>query len=475
MQRARLSSIGLLGAALWLANGCNRASEEELLAGKACSSSDDCLSGFACDASAGVCVRPGYVLTSNPDENPQTGDNSAGSAAGGSSATGGAEAGEGGSGSGAGGSPGAGGDDAPDAGQPHADLAQDGDTGGTWRAISAAPPGFVARQKAAYAVAGDKLLIWGGVDASGVDLSTGAIYDLASDTWQLTPITANTPSGRVLAHAAWTGSEFLVWGGRLNSGATEYKNGALYDPATQTWTAIANAGTARSGAATFAYSAQVTVWGGWTRTGVVLDKAFRYSVAGNTWALASGDLLGKREHAGWASNGSQLFASGGRSSTGLLLASGAMYELGSNTWTALPALPSARFGLFGAHDGSQFWVWGGRDDQQALGNGMLLGATDWTPTTSQGEPSARWALQRQSGWTCTLNDGRLALSGGHDFADVPQRDGGVYAPATDSWAAIPSAGEDHEWGVGACVDGQLLLWGGTSDGSVTASGERWAP
>jgi hypothetical protein len=448
MQRARLGSLALLACApLWFASACSRASEDALLAGKACASGADCIAGYVCDAATSVCVRPGYALTSDPDVTHQIGDDP-------------------------GGSGGDGGDTAPDAG---GTGSSDAGIPASWRVISAPPSGFVARQKAAYAVAGDQVFIWGGVDALGLNLSTGAIYDLSHDSWQLTSVTGSTPIGRVLANAAWTGSQFLVWGGRTDSGSSEYKDGALYDPQTQTWTPTANQNTARSGALTLAYSAQVLVWGGWSRTGTVLDKASRYSVAGDSWALATGDVLGKREHIGWAANGSQLFVVGGRSNLGALLATAAAYEMGTNSWSAQPALPSARFGLFGAHDGTQLWVWGGRDDLQALGSGMVLGGSQWTPTAALGEPSARWAPQRQSGWTCTSSDGRFLLSGGHDFADTPQRDGGVYSPATDSWAPIPSAAEDHEWGVGVCVDGELLLWGGTNNGSVTARGERWAP
>jgi len=471
MQRARLGSLTLLACApLWLASACSRTSEYELLAGKACASSADCIGGYVCDAAASVCVRPGYALTSD-----EIGDDPLGSGGDAATNTGGAGASSGGAGGtagSAGASGGTAGDGAPDAG---GTGSSDAGSPASWRVISAPPLGFVARQKAAYAVAGDKVFIWGGVDALGLDLSTGAIYDLTHDTWQLTSVTGSTPLGRVLANAAWTGSQFLVWGGRTDLGNSEYKDGALYDPQTQTWTPTANLQTARSGALTLAYSAQVLVWGGWSRTGTVLDKASRYSVAGDSWTLATGDVLGKREHIGWATNGSQLFVVGGRSNLGALLDTAAVYEMGTNSWTAQPTLPSARFGLFGAHDGTQFWVWGGRDDQQALGSGMVLGASQWSATASQGEPSARWAPQRQSGWTCTLHDGRFALSGGHDFADAPQHDGGVYDPATDSWAAIPSASQDHEWGVGVCVDGELLLWGGTNGGSVTASGERWAP
>jgi hypothetical protein len=509
MRLARFSSLALLaGIALGLDNGCGRASEQELLAGKSCSSGADCIRGYVCDSVASVCVRSGYVLTSDPDETHDIAEDPQGSAgaagadsgsAGASSGPGGASGGEAGASSGGssagtsgaggaeiagaggtdvGGAGGNDGEDPPDAGGSDAGVTYTPDAAAgppSWVPISPPPAGFAARQKAAYAVAGDKVLIWGGVDGSGVELSTGAIYDATNDTWQLTSITGATPPARVLANAAWTGSTFLVWGGRTNSGSSEYHTGALYEPGTQTWTPTANQATARSGAITLPYTAQALVYAGWTRTGVALDKGARYAVAGDSWVVATNDVLGKREHFGWAGAGSRLYVAGGRSNTGVLLSTAGVYDIGTNSWSALPALPAVRFGLFGAHDGTQFWVWGGRDAQAAFGSGLLLGASQWSPTGAEGEPSARWAAQRQSGWTCRLNDGRLALSGGHDFADTPLRDGGVYSPSTDSWAPIPSAGEDHDWGVGVCVNGTLLLWGGTNGGTVTASGERWSP
>jgi hypothetical protein len=479
------------------------------LRGKLCAAPDDCMAGFVCDMAVGFCVRPDSISSRAPDEN----GGGAGNA--GSSGTNGLDAGSGSSPGGAGGgdlvgsagsggasaagssssgSGGASGTSASGAGGAGANGSDAGSPNGcdpecgrgyrcvesscvpaSWTAMSPPPPEFVAREKAAYAVGGDKVLIWGGVDASGVNLSTGAVYDVLHDSWQLTSITTNTPSGRLLASAAWTGSQFLVWGGRTNSGSAEYKTGALYDPGTQEWTPVAAAGVARSGALSLSYSAQVLIWGGWSRDGAVLDKAARYAVAGNAWTNAANDTLGKREHVGWATSTTHLYVVGGRSDNGALLDSAAVYDMGSNGWTALPVLPAARYGAFALHDGTRLWVWGGRDDLQAMGSGLLLEATAWTPTASEDEPSPRWAPHRQSGWTCSLPDGRMALVGGHDISDAPQRDGGVYNPAGDSWDPIPSAGEAHEWGVGVCVDGELLLWGGSTNGTPTTSGERWAP
>src|SRR6185295_3881231 len=368
MEPSRSTSLALIaGAAIWAANACTRASEDELLRDKFCSTSADCVSGYVCSASLGVCVRPGFELATDRDDNGDVaaaqggapgatepgaagaaeagsagatdgagsaGDTANAAGAGGSDSGGASASGSGGiSGSSSGGASGSGAivaepdggtSDDPDAGttdNPDASGSSDAGPSGngcepacssgyhcvdsacvpaSWSTTSSPPPELVARQQAAYAVAGSKLLIWGGVDSSGVNLSTGAIYDALQDTWQLTSVTANTPTGRVLANAAWTGSQFLVWGGRTDSGSAEFKTGALYDPATQIWTPTVAAATARSGAIPYSYSAQVVTWGGWSRTGVPVSKSDRYTVAGNTWAPAANDVLGKREHVGAA-------------------------------------------------------------------------------------------------------------------------------------------------------------------------------
>ena len=50
-----------------------------------------------------------------------------------------------------------------------------------------------------------------------------------------------------------------------------------------------------------------------------------------------------------------------------------------------------------------------------------------------------------------------------------------YARADDDWTPMPASGEAHEWGASACVDGTLVLWGGTHDGTASANGEKIAP
>jgi hypothetical protein len=223
------------------------------------------------------------------------------------------------------------------------------------------------------------------------------------------------------------------------------------------------------------YDGDVLSWGGWNKVGAVLDRSQLFSAGTNKWLGSTADLLGKREHVGWATRGSRLYMIGGLSSTGALFADGLVYDMSTTSWTGLQSLPAGRYGSFTAHDGSALFSWGGRDLDAAHDDGLVMTGTLWTPISSEAAPSPRWAPHRQSGWSCALDGDRIAIVGGHDVNGLPLQDGAVYARATDAWTPVPAFGEAHEWGASACVDGTLVLWGGTHDGAVSANGEKIAP
>jgi hypothetical protein len=58
------------------------------------------------------------------------------------------------------------------------------------------------------------MIVWGGAQPPGAGaslLSSGGYYDLATDRWDATSL-VNAPSATAQIHAAWTGSEMVVWG-----------------------------------------------------------------------------------------------------------------------------------------------------------------------------------------------------------------------------------------------------------------------
>ena len=86
---------------------------------------------------------------------------------------------------------------------------------------------------------GSEMIVWGGNDVS-VMLATGAAYNPATDTWR--PI-AIAPEGRSRHSAVWTGSKMFIYGGRNNSGFGKPTSPFLvYDPATNSWSSEGTTG-----------------------------------------------------------------------------------------------------------------------------------------------------------------------------------------------------------------------------------------
>lgn len=102
---------------------------------------------------------------------------------------------------------------------------------GVWTAIAAAP--ISGRSSTFAASIGDnKMIVWGG--GGCVACTGGAIYDLANNTWKLIS-KVGEPATRHKGVAAWTGTEFLVYGGRSTGGGALPTMGGFYNPATDTW------------------------------------------------------------------------------------------------------------------------------------------------------------------------------------------------------------------------------------------------
>jgi N-acetylneuraminic acid mutarotase len=100
---------------------------------------------------------------------------------------------------------------------------------GTWKSMAVPTETVLPGSKRYYQTAwssGDAVFIWGGYSSTTTYSPSGAIYDLATDTWKAMSDT-NVPAGRYLATAVWTGAEAIVWGGYSGT----YRNdGKIYRP-----------------------------------------------------------------------------------------------------------------------------------------------------------------------------------------------------------------------------------------------------
>jgi hypothetical protein len=102
-----------------------------------------------------------------------------------------------------------------------------------WRPLRASPLQW--RAGAATAWTGHELVVWSGYGSTA--LADGAAYDPAVDIWRTLP-PAPIPARQQMT-SVWTGRELFVWGGiRFDVGRATVADGALYDPATNSWRAV---------------------------------------------------------------------------------------------------------------------------------------------------------------------------------------------------------------------------------------------
>jgi hypothetical protein len=354
---------------------------------------------------------------------------------------------------------------------------------GGWGPIAPPPPGFAAREKAGYTVFDSKLFIFGGADSNDMPLGDGAIYDPATNTWKVVSVNANTPSPRRFPTIVWTGSRILVYGGRPLATSAGLANGAIYDPDVDRWSPITNGVTGRVGAVGGASTSVALFWGGW---GAMIANPMgggeRYDLGTDAWQPIMGGP-GALADPAWAFTGQALYLFGGMSA-GTKTNATWSYGLASNAWTQPGGTegPSARWGAFATWDGLAMFVWGGRNETTAMNDGKFLYNSSWISMVQSGSaPAPRWAPSRRSGWAFSRGSGDVVILGGEDFNGKPLTDGGRYDSGLISpvagWTALPAwpSGEAHSWGVAAYAGGAVLLWGGRHGTLLTTTGERWAP
>jgi N-acetylneuraminic acid mutarotase len=318
---------------------------------------------------------------------------------------------------------------------------------------------------------GDHVIVWGGYYAINYFLNDGYKYDPLGDTW--IPIsTVGAPIGRLRHTAIWTGQKMIVWGGESSGGGGTTDTGGIYDPASDTWTAVSTVGapSAREEHSAVWTGQEMIVWGGCSTvfcSGVLGDGA-RYNPSTNSWtamAAAPAWLGGRTFHqAVWT--GSRLLIWGGSTNP-----QGGAYDPVTNTWSALSILnaPTPTNQGAGVWTGQEFVVWGGcsvyttGNCPSVVGNGGRYNpnSNTWTPVSAVGAPSARY--DHTGVWT----GARLLIWGG--CGSICYNDGSAYDPATDTWSTLSATNAPAQRGNhrAAWTGQDMVVWGGC--GSVNCS------
>ena len=136
----------------------------------------------------------------------------------------------------------------------------------TWRSVSTTNAPSTRTDHSAIWT-GSRMIIWGGVDSGGAFLNNGGIYDPATETWTALP-TSGAPLARAYHTAVWTGTEMLVWGGSnsvfAGTNSNHFADGGRYNPASNTWTTISTSGAplARAYHTAVWTGSDMIIWGG---------------------------------------------------------------------------------------------------------------------------------------------------------------------------------------------------------------------
>jgi len=345
--------------------------------------------------------------------------------------------------------------------------------------MSDPPSGFVPRSKAASCALESSVFIWGGSDVNNVALDTGAIYAPATDTWTTVSKAAGMPSPRTFATCVWTGSVVVVYGGTDGGMAQMALNsGSIYDPKSGSWTALPKAPSARSQPLGYWDGNRVLFWGG-------NNGAQNNAVAGadrfnlTSWGAAAGmGDPGAVLAPASAFDGSVLYLQGGVVG-GYRQDRVSSYTGGADKWATLSKSLSARSSAFGIWDGSRFVVWGGNDGFNLHNDGKYMTGSTWTTMNTTDAPSARMLAVRRSGWAFEVRPGVSAILGGQislQNTALLSSSGATYDAEANQWQPIGdwTSGEDHEYGAGVWTGQEFVLWSGRSGGTVTGTGERLA-
>ena len=327
---------------------------------------------------------------------------------------------------------------------------------------------------------GSKMLIWGGWQEGGLRyLGTGATYDPATNAWAALS-TTGAPQGRLFHGWAWTGSRLLVWGGKVEGGFPT-NTGGVYDPASDSWAPMSTTGApeARRDPVVAWTGSKMLVWGGWTGDDAGLTTTYFgdgavYDPASDTWApmSATGAPSPRTFHTGtWT--GSKLFVWGGHDGSSYF-GDGAAYDPATDTWSpvATDGAPSSRRTHTATWTGSKVIVWGGYDGTSTLATGGVYdpAANAWTAVGTSGAPEGRF--YHQAAWTGT----KMIVWGGYGTGDALDS-GGVYTPATGRWAAFSSVNAPSRRLVHSAVwtGRKMIVWGGQRNLVPTDTGGIWGP
>lgn len=331
-----------------------------------------------------------------------------------------------------------------------------------------------ARKQHVAVWAGGKMFVWSG-NTGAENTNTGGLLDLATNTWTPTS-TSNVPGPRKGARAVWTGTHVVVWGGSNGPGDTPLNTGAIFNPMTNTWSAMTTSGapSPRYGHTMVWAGSKVLVWGG-TDGPNYFGDGNAYDVNTDSWTPipAGGTPPSARAEHSAVWTGSLMIVFGGYGfdpavGTNTYLGDGAELDPVTGTWTNVKdGQPSARSRHSGEWAGQELIIWGGRDQLGLSPSGARYKPTiEWTLMTTDGAPELR------EFHTALWMAPRFIVWGGLNAAGSYINSGAVYDPTNNSWSSkpIPTSPAGRAFHTAVDAGGKMIVWGGQTAEGLTNTG-----
>jgi N-acetylneuraminic acid mutarotase len=326
-----------------------------------------------------------------------------------------------------------------------------------WEIIPAAPIKPRASNVAAWT--GDEFVVWGGYKLVPADkdgqMVDGAAYDPQTKRWRLLSTGPLEYSwGRT---GVWTGEELIVWGGESGQpGKGMHRrpdNGAAYDPASDSWTELPRSPVwSLTGHSAVWSGKEMVIWGGLGMS----NQGAVYEPGSGTWrTISKAPIQGRHSHSAvWT--GEEMIVWGG--SVAGPVSTGAAYDPESDSWRELPPPPiSGRESHTAVWTGEEMIIWGGWNSDVAKSVAMSDGAA-YNPSSNTWRKLPRASIRSAISETTGIWTGREVMVVGKGGAIA------AYSPRTNEWQKVsdPPSGAVEMPSL-LIADDSLILWGGFSE------------
>ncbi len=319
---------------------------------------------------------------------------------------------------------------------------------------------------------GSKMIVWGGIEVENILVNYRRIYDPVTDTWSAI---SNAPIAERYFHTTiWTGTHMIVWGGRDNNGS--FNDGAAYNPATDTWTLLntVNAPEARHSHTAVWTGTEMLIWGGNATSGMT-NTGSKYNFSTNTWTtIPTASAPSERFFHSAIWTGGKMIVWGGFNAT--FGNDGGIYNNATNTWegpTSLTNAPDARYEHTTVWTGSEMIVWGGQSPFFEVGESGAKynpATNSWITVNFSGEPPSARFLH-----TAIWTGSEMIVFGGRHTSEF-KNDGARYDPLANTWTSAlslinaPSGRQGH---TAVWTGNQMIIYGGEGNTAKSADHGRY--